>query len=253
MSRDPRAQQKKKERRNAREKKKKQLARQETAVTPLALVARFPDAPVRACSINAAAFTDTGIGNLFVVRELPTGVCVAVTFLVDLKCLGVKNVAFHVLSRSGVAEFARKMYASEPAEPLTAPEAKKLVLDAVAFAAKYGLHPHADYAKALLIFTGIDETGCAREFEFGQDGKPLYVNGPHDSPTFQRRIRDTLDRTAGPGNWDFVLMTGDPGGMSAADIARLALQDEEDVEFEDDDEDDFDPAEGDDDLPRLPG
>ena len=92
MARDPRAQQKKKERRNQREKRKKQLARRATAVTPLTLVARAPDAPVRACAINRVAFTQ-GIGNLLVVRELPTGVCVAVIFLVDLYCLGIKNVA----------------------------------------------------------------------------------------------------------------------------------------------------------------
>ena len=108
MARDPRAQQKKKERRNQREKRKKQLARRATAVTPLTLVARAPDAPVRACAINRVAFTQ-GIGNLLVVRELPTGVCVAVIFLVDLYCLGIKNVVTHVLSRSGVAEFAREM------------------------------------------------------------------------------------------------------------------------------------------------
>jgi len=226
MARDPRAQQKKKERRNQREKRKKQLARRATAVTPLTLVAHDPDAPVRACAISRVAFTQ-GIGNLLVVRELPTGVCVAVTFLVDLYCLGIKNVAVSVLSRSGVAEYARKMYANEPAEQLTAPEAKKLIAGAVAFAAKYGLHPHAEFAEASAIFAGIDESTCETEFEFGKDGKPFYINGPRDSATFQRRVRDTLNRTAGPGNWDFLIMTGDPNLMDVADGDDAADGDDE--------------------------
>lgn len=36
---------------------------------------------------------------------------------------------------------------------------------------------------------------------FGRDGKPFYFSGPYDNP---RKVVQTLERTCGPGNYDYV-------------------------------------------------
>ncbi len=36
--------------------------------------------------------------------------------------------------------------------------------------------------KARHIFGDIDAAECTEEFEFGKDGKPLFIAGPNDTP-----------------------------------------------------------------------
>ena len=45
--------------------------------------------------------------------------------------------------------------------------------------------------------------------KFGRDGKPYFQQGPYDNPT---RVTRTLDRSVGPGNYDFttVITTDEP-------------------------------------------
>jgi hypothetical protein len=43
--------------------------------------------------------------------------------------------------------------------------------------------------------------------KFGIDGKPLFVAGPYDNA---RAIVNQLMRTAGEGNFDYVVMLGSP-------------------------------------------
>ena len=42
---------------------------------------------------------------------------------------------------------------------------------------------------AKLILGGIDSGACTEEYEYGKDGKPLFLAGPHDSPAKLRRSR----------------------------------------------------------------
>ena len=66
----------------------------------------------------------------------------------------------------------------------------KLVYSAVEYAQSFGFAPHADYRHARLLLTGIDATQCQDIFEFGKDGKPLYFQGPHDSPAKVKSIME---------------------------------------------------------------
>ncbi len=225
MARDPRKAQKAKERRNKRAKEKQKVAARRKSLSPLAVFNALDGSVVGRCAVHERMDED-GITNLFVSREFPNGMTVLAVFLVDLKCLGVKDVIFESTNAGGAAEMYRKVYRNSGSPvPVTPAEAKKLCVGAVAFAAKYGLAPHPDYAQAAKIFDGIDESTCATEFTFGKDGKPFYIAGPHDSQVRQKRILDTLERTAGRGGYDFVLPLGGPVGGEFDD----------DEEFDDDD------------------
>jgi hypothetical protein len=80
-----------------------------------------------------------------------------------------------------------------PAPPLRAPIelARHLVLGAAEFAAGLGIAPHPDF-EAVREHLGDLEEPCA--ITFGREGRPLYVQGPHDDPI---AIVETLLATIG--------------------------------------------------------
>lgn len=67
----------------------------------------------------------------------------------------------------------------------------KLVKESVEYAKDLGLAPHKDYRKAQKLLGDVDPTECTMKFEFGRDGKPVYVAGPYDS---QMKIRQILNQ-----------------------------------------------------------
>jgi hypothetical protein len=79
-----------------------------------------------------------------------------------------------------------------------------LIEGGVSYARGLGFEPHEDYRKAKKIFGEIDSSGCSRDFDYGRDGKPLYIAGPNDTLLFQQRVFRTLVRTCGKGNFHFV-------------------------------------------------
>ena len=234
MPRDARKHQKRKEKQNKRARDKHKLLVKQANTTPFDAIARAANGAFVDCRLNADAF-DEGMGNLVVRRAISNSRSVAVAFLLDLYCLGVKSVICELSSadRRQASEFDRA-FQSAGAIYMTPEEAKKLVVGAVEFAQRFQLFPHEDYARVKGIFAGIDESACDREFEFGRGGKPFYINGPRDNMAFQRRVIDTLTRSAGPGNFD-SLFVGDL--RSLEDQFDLdGIDDYDDVDKLDDDE-----------------
>ena len=73
----------------------------------------------------------------------------------------------------------------------------KLVLGAVEFAQSYGFPPHPDFRHASRLLAGIDPAGCSRDFRYGVDGKPFYMQGPHESPSEARVIAERVAQAGG--------------------------------------------------------
>lgn len=207
MARDPRKHQKRMEAKRKKTKERRKQQHKLATASPFTLLAEAGTAPFLKCCINEVAFTE-GMGNLLVARALPHGLVAYVTFLVDLYCLGIKDVMYDVCARPALPLLVNEIYRND-AHDLTPEEAKKLAVEAAAYAKTLGFPPYEDYAKALAIFSGVDASTCTTQFEFGRDGKPCYINGPNDSTSFQRRVLETLERTVGRGNYDFVFI--EPG------------------------------------------
>ena len=76
------------------------------------------------------------------------------------------------------------------------------------YAGKAGFKPHPDYLKAKKLLNGIpiDEN---QKFDFGRDGKPLYIQGPHETQADVRRIMKTLEQNNGTENYDFMIEVPD--------------------------------------------
>jgi hypothetical protein len=227
MAADPRKHQKKLERRTAKRKEKKQLVTREqnTPITErLTEATRFP---VLDCRISNS-LQDSGIGWVLLSRELPGRQVAVASFLVDRYCLGVKDAFGEVLSRPEYNNKYLRKAASEMASQSVSPaDARKLIEDAVAYARGLGLHPHADYFKAILLFGSVNAAEGTDHFEFGKDGKPFFVAGPHDTPERCRQILGVLNESCGPGNYHYVLP------LTGPDLEReLPGPDEEDLEEE---------------------
>jgi hypothetical protein len=161
--------------------------------------------PIRECLVPATLF-EQGIGNLLISRDLPGGRIAVGFFLVDVYCLGVKNAGFVEVWPEEYGESIRRMNETEPLESWDPACAVKLVREAVAYAKGLGLQPHPEYRKVARIIGDIDPGHCPRTFEFGEDGKPFYVQGPNETALDANRVMKTLTQRLGPDGFHYLLV-----------------------------------------------
>lgn len=224
MALDPRKRQRKLQKRKAKQKaERRDIARRESRGMAGQLE-QASAAPVLHCFATTSIW-DEGIGHVVISRLLPNGAVAFVDFLVDVHCLGVKDVIMHVAPRSRYEEgFYRKITDQFGSDPLKPECARKLVEGAVVYAMDLGLPPHPDYRAARMIFGDILAEACTEEYVYGKDGKPFFVSGPYDSPAKCRNIIRTLQDRCGPKGFHFLM----PMAPNRGDFDDLEMIEEED-------------------------
>jgi len=160
--------------------------------------------PVHECIVPEGLF-EVGIGNILISRKIPDGNIAFGIFLLDVYCLGVKNAYFFILSRSEYDDKIRRIKADADFNSLPPECIRKLVESAEAYAGHLGFKPHPDYRSAKKIFGDIDAEKCPMQFEFGKDGRPLFVSGPNDTRTKCMKIMETLTKSCGPGGFHYMI------------------------------------------------
>ena len=168
-------------------------------------IATAANAPIHECLVPAGLF-ELGMGNLFFSRALPDGRIALAVFLLDVFCLGVKNAFFAIVVRDEYAKRRSSWSTVESLQPMQPACFRKLVEGGVAYAHELGFNPHVDYEVARQIFGDVQATDCPTHFEYGHDGKPFYISGPHETPTQVQTILDQLERRLGPGNFDYLVL-----------------------------------------------
>ncbi len=160
--------------------------------------------PLFECRINRG-WQDSGLAIVLVSRRQPNGHLLYGLYLVDILCLGVKNTLYEAdvsLSRYR-DELPDQMYGDEEPIPCSRELAHQVIYGGIAFARQFGFRPQRDFEVSQYILDPADSVGpAAEQIEFGRDGKPLYIRGPHDDV---RRILRQLEAAAGPGNYDYLL------------------------------------------------
>jgi hypothetical protein len=152
-----------------------------------------------------------GLASVLVARRYKWGRVSVCGYLADVHCLGVKNaLGPKIMADSDYPAFAHMFFSSYPSEPIEVPLelAQNLVFGAVDYARGLGFEPHPDFAPAA-PYLGISTGPSA--ITFGRDGQPFFVQGPADNA---KQVLETLDRTAGPGNYHYILAIGDPAKLS---------------------------------------
>jgi hypothetical protein len=144
----------------------------------------------------------SGLVSVLVTRQPRYGKVRVCGWLVDVYCLGVKDtIGPRSMDQRRAAEFTGSYFAAYQARPLAAPLdlAQHLVFGAVAYARRLGFEPASGFDQTtshLGSWTGPSA------ITFGRDGKPLFVQGPHDNAA---SILNTLERSVGPNNFHYLV------------------------------------------------
>ncbi len=162
------------------------------------------NSPVHECIVPEGLF-EVGIGNILISRKMPNGNLALSVFLLDVYCLGVKNAFFFIMSQSEYDDRIRSIKRDADFKSFPPECGRKLVESAEAYAGALGFNPHPDYDSAGKIFEDIDAGKCPMQFEFGKDGRPLFVSGPHDTRAKCMKIMETLTKSCGPGGFQYMI------------------------------------------------
>jgi hypothetical protein len=172
---------------------KRQIVLGRSSKDPTIRLQRAEKWPVVRALVGASLW-DEGIGYLLIAREEPEGRLIFASFLVDVYCLGVKNAFWRAGTHKDFADLIRQMEQVQRMRSIAPPCLVKIVTGAVEYAQSFGFPPYPDYRHASMLLAGIDPSTCPNQFTFGRDGKPLYIQGPNESPAqaeaITRRILD---------------------------------------------------------------
>jgi hypothetical protein len=156
-----------------------------------ARVLRAAQAPIRYCLLTESLF-ETGMGTLILARGATPHHLAFGAFLLDVFCLGIKDVTFESLESDEFDRYVDVTDAGSPLASVDPSDARKLLRDLASWSQSIGFPPHRDFAPVERLFGDVSADASEMDFQFGSDGKPLYIPGPFDSATLIRRRMEQL-------------------------------------------------------------
>lgn len=123
-------------------------------------------------------------------------------FLVDVYCLGVKDVTGpEVMGAGSLQAYARSYYSAFDHPPLSigVEQAQTIVHGAITYARNLGFEPATGFEEAAEHLGALPDG--LPEIRYGKDGKPFYISGPRDNP---RAIVQQLERACGADNYHYI-------------------------------------------------
>jgi hypothetical protein len=164
-------------------------------------VLRAARAPIQHCLLMDSLF-EIGVGTLVLARGATPHYVGMGCFLIDVFCLGIKDVVFKELDEEMLEPFWQTMDVAAPMISVDPSYARKLLRDLAAWSHKIGFPPHREFAAVEPLFGDVNADACDAVFQFGCDGKPRYIPGPSES---RLQIRDRLEHlrtTLGEGGFE---------------------------------------------------
>jgi hypothetical protein len=163
-----------------------------------------------------------------VAREQEPGKVMFASCMVDLTCLGIKDA--YTRTDIPLSKFERvlpEMCSGNP-EKCSLELAHEVIYDALEYAERYGFQPHPDFKAQManLMFDPPEARPRVDNVAFDKDGKPFYVSGPYDDERKRQFIVNTLKRTAGEGNFDFIVGLGGMPDFLSVGLDELIEDDE---------------------------
>jgi hypothetical protein len=166
--------------------------------------------PILGCWIMEGWY-ESGITPVLVVREQEPGRVMLASCMVDLTCLGIKDAYTRVDISLSQFERALPDLCSGKPEKCSVDLAHEVIYGALEYAERYGFQPHPDFKVQMvdLVLDPPDAHPRVDNVSFGRAGKPFYISGPYDDERKRKFVFDTLMRTAGEGNFDFMIGLGE--------------------------------------------
>ena len=184
--------------------------------------------PISKCYVNKD-WDASKLCQATIVREHASGNVTACRYLVDLGCLGIKDT--HYLFNVPWEDIEEKLN-QQKEYGVDYTEASyelihNIIYSALEFAEDYGFKPHRDFTSVTSYFLeeDTDDIPIIPVECGGDDGNPLYVNSGIDSPSRVKQILAQLDKTAGKGNYHYIL-----------NVDGLEEEDNEDIDEEEENE-----------------
>jgi hypothetical protein len=172
-----------------RDTKRKDIARM-TSNDPTVALANIAAAPVFESLIPKK--TDQGMGIAVLTRRLPDGRLALATYLLDMYCLGVKDTMWRICSPAQYRENLTRIQSNSPTRAVSPETLTKMVLGAVEYARDLGLAPHPDFRHSRKLLEGFDPELATESFTYGYNGKPMFIQGPRDTPERTKYIMNQL-------------------------------------------------------------
>jgi len=179
---NPNRQEKLLKKRRKQKEKKKQAARNAASSSDNAVIRRANRYPICHCYMSEK-FEEEKFGVVFIGRRQNDGLYVVGVYMVDIGCLGVKNTfaRANLPEREYEEDFLGRIlrdYEMVKADPT---RAQLVVYGAVDYAKELGFKPQRDFVLARHVLDAREDLPSDDSLEFGCDGKPFYVAGPHDN------------------------------------------------------------------------
>ena len=169
-----------------------------------ARVLRAAHAPIQHCFLTESLF-GLGMGTLVLARGATPHHLALSSFLIDVFCLGIKDVMFELVEREVFEMYMDATDAMSPVVSVDPGYARKLLRDLAAWSQSIGFEPHRDFATVEPMFGDVNADASEAVFRFGRDGKPVYIPGPSDTgPLIQRRI-EHLQKHLGDDGFGFEM------------------------------------------------
>lgn len=185
-----------------------QQARAAKPTTALYHVRQAHNYPIEGCWAQPG-WDEGGLAVIAIARRQPDGNIVFGNYLVDYYCLGLKDTYYNADVPPG--EFHRdylpKMFRMGSPVDISPALAHEIIYGGIEYAAQFGFRPHSDFKRSRYILDPPDLHPRTGAVEFGYDGKPFYIEGPHDNVD---AILRQLARTAGEGNYHYLMQIAGP-------------------------------------------
>jgi len=178
-------------------------------LTPRQHVRNARNYPIYECWINKGWNSPQELTQIIIARQQPDKRITFGVYLVDKGCLGLKNTFCNAgLSRG---EYKRDVVGhikrSEPMEKCSLELAHQIIYQAIDYAAQFGFKPQKDFRDSRHVLAPRGTYKEEVEIEFGMDGQPFFFAGPYDNVD---AIIRKLERTAGAGNYHYIVPVGAP-------------------------------------------
>ncbi|MDO9154508.1 MAG: hypothetical protein Q7U47_12545 [Paludibacter sp.] len=163
--------------------------------------------PIYECKVNIGWERDK-MAQVLVARSHANGNISLCFYLVDLGCLGVKDTFFQFNIKSVEYSELLERFDDEMSMKVISYElAHNIVYGGVQFAEEFGFKPHKDFTSVtrFMLEEDADDIELIEIKLGGKDGNPWYVNSGHESETRAKQILSQLEKTAGKGNYNYIL------------------------------------------------
>lgn len=167
--------------------------------------------PIFKCLVNEG-WEEGGLAQLTIARRHINGNITYCSYLVDLKCLGVKDTFYDF--NIPEEHFEQVLERIEQGYDLVEADyalAHNIIHAGWEFGEEIGFKPNKDFLSVTryMLEEDNDEIPIIEIACGDTDGKPLYVQGPFENDASVRRIMAQLEKHVGRGNYRFVMQDDD--------------------------------------------